>query len=603
MKTIRYFTPFSKRAESNLKPWYLNGRFCYHRWSAFPGLSKEAILSRICCFLVLWGMLFLLGCRFSSETTARIADTSQPNSSDTPLAEYIQQHLDSLARSVDSPSSAGLVYAEALIIFYQERSWEPVWCGDSRGYARLDSARQLLGNLREYGLLPEFYPFSTILQKEPRSEEEAKTAAQADIQLTNVLLTVMDHLHNGRLHSQRLVLQHDTAWVLREGRFSLAKALAGGTIRAAIEACQPRSWAYRSLQGALASFTRLSGLDSLQVDFSDTDSSAKYQIAQRALMKQGYLRTATALDSLSLMTGRRELKTAIWQFQQENGLEADSKLGTKTCQALSHSNWDRFQQIAANLERLRWEKDTSSTYLLVNLPAFQLLVCEQNTVRQTYRLIVGKPSMPSPTLDSRINSIIIAPQWNVPYSIATKEMLPRIKENLAYLTTNNLSVLDKNNQVVDPQQIDWRQLSARNFPYRIQQASGCDNALGNILFHFPNPYSIYLHDTPERRIFGRVNRALSHGCIRVENPVSLAKWLLDRELSRMGITTEEVESCQQQRKRRQLNLKNPMPIRIRYLTCGAEGGKLHFYPDIYQHDAVVVNALFSSSSATLAVQF
>ena len=249
----------------------------------------------------------------------------------------------------------------------------------------------------------------------------------------------------------------------------------------------------------------------------------------------------------------------------------------------------RFERIALNLERWRAEPIAEPEYLLVNIPAFELLVMGHDTVKRRHRVIVGKPGTPTPTLRSRIKYFTLAPVWNVPYSIASQEMLPRLQDDPSFLAESDLAVYDGRRQRRNPWRIAWSEVTESNFKYTIQQDAGPRNVLGNYVFHFPNPYLVYLHDTPERYLFAQANRALSHGCIRVERPRELAAWLLRRE----GNPTPLLPPAQaRQSPPQDVLLRRPLPIFIRYATCTAENGRLRFFRDIYGQDQVLWEALY-----------
>lgn len=251
----------------------------------------------------------------------------------------------------------------------------------------------------------------------------------------------------------------------------------------------------------------------------------------------------------------------------------------------------RFEQIALNLERWRWEAITEPEYILINLPAFVLQVVRGDTVQQQHRVIVGQPQTPTPTLSSAITYFTTAPDWHVPRSIAIKEMLPRLRKDPGYLYRNNLTLYDEQNQRRNPYHIDWKRVTPESFAYTMHQSSGCDNALGNIVFRFNNPYSVYLHDTPVRELFEQPQRALSHGCVRVSGPMRLAAYLLRREGRTVRLPSEA--ECANQPEPRHFLLRRPMPFYVRYLTCAADGGgQLRFFPDVYHHDEDLRRALF-----------
>lgn len=247
-----------------------------------------------------------------------------------------------------------------------------------------------------------------------------------------------------------------------------------------------------------------------------------------------------------------------------------------------------FRRVAVNLDRWRSEPILDSEYIFINIPAFQLQVFRQGQVVASHRIIVGKPSSPTPTLSSRITYFTASPEWNVPQSIAVNEMLPQLKRNPGYLSKNNLQLYDRHNNLVDVSQVNWASVTAKNFAYIIRQSAGCDNALGNIVFRFDNPYSVYLHDTPNRSLFARSFRALSHGCIRLEHPLLLAQLLLERDgdWTSMKLVNEAIA----QGSKRDFRLKRPLPIHVRYATVTSEGEALAFQKDLYRLDEPLLKA-------------
>lgn len=251
----------------------------------------------------------------------------------------------------------------------------------------------------------------------------------------------------------------------------------------------------------------------------------------------------------------------------------------------------QYEQVALNLERWRWDDiPPEAEYILINLPAYELEVVARDSVQRRHRVVVGKPETPTPTLSSRLSYFTLAPDWHVPQSIATKELLPRLKKDPGYLYRNNYRLTDAQGRGRNPWHIDWSRVTAENFDYTIRQSACCDNALGNIVFRFANPYSIYLHDTPARALFKAPGRALSHGCIRLQTPMLLAAYLLRREGRPVQLPTED--ECAEMPRPRDVHLSRPLPLYVRYATCTAENGQLRFLADVYHRDEALRQALF-----------
>jgi murein L,D-transpeptidase YcbB/YkuD len=251
----------------------------------------------------------------------------------------------------------------------------------------------------------------------------------------------------------------------------------------------------------------------------------------------------------------------------------------------------QYEQVALNLERWRWDDiPPEAEYILINLPAYELEVIARDSVQRRHRVVVGKPETPTPTLSSRLSYFTLAPDWHVPQSIATKEILPRLKKDPGYLYRNNYRLTDAQGRGRNPWHINWANVTEENFNFTVRQSACCDNALGNIVFRFANPYSVYLHDTPARALFKSAGRALSHGCIRLQNPMLLAAYLLRREGRPVQLPTED--ECAEMPRPRDVRLNRPLPLYVRYATCTAENGQLRFLADVYHRDEALRQALF-----------
>jgi len=194
----------------------------------------------------------------------------------------------------------------------------------------------------------------------------------------------------------------------------------------------------------------------------------------------------------------------------------------------------------------------------------------------------GKPATPTPTLTSTITEVILYPYWNVPNKIATREILPSIKRDIGFLNRGNYQVLNSQGKVVDPYKINWHSLSTSYFPYTIRQSTGCDNALGIVKFNFYNPFTVYLHDTPYKGLFSFNKRYFSHGCMRVDNYLELAHFLLGR--NRKAIDTLTAKGCLYQQAPKPVPVERDLPIIILYSTVWYnKEGVIKFYDDVYRY--------------------
>jgi len=253
------------------------------------------------------------------------------------------------------------------------------------------------------------------------------------------------------------------------------------------------------------------------------------------------------------------------------------------------------RKVAINMERLRWaELDDNVAYVQINIPSFKLNYHLPEADRE-FKVIVGSPSHPTPVLQSSIIYFTTAPEWKVPHNIFTKEILPKAIKNPAYLEQNDLTIYNSIGAIENPDRQTLLQIQKAPKEYFVNQASGCDNALGLLVFRFKNIYSVYLHDTPEKSLFNQARRDMSHGCIRVENPGELAALLLknDQQEKQIGLLKRSIAN----EKRRNFVLTNPLPIKITYLTCQIIDGELVNYDDIYELDRGLEMALYNVSDA------
>jgi len=244
------------------------------------------------------------------------------------------------------------------------------------------------------------------------------------------------------------------------------------------------------------------------------------------------------------------------------------------------------EKIIINMERLRWINTRNQSYILVNIPSYTLEFHQKDSVFD-FKVIIGKPTTRTPVLESSINYFTTAPDWKVPQSIFIKEMLPKIIKNSGYLEDHHYSVYNKQGNEVEITSSKLKEIRQNPNRYSVRQSSGCDNALGAVVFRFENSYGVYLHDTSQKQLFNKDERALSHGCIRVENAKELASLLLKYDDSEHKIPILENAMADYQRK--DFVLKQPVPIIITYLTCLIKDGKPVLYKDIYHFDDSLEN--------------
>lgn len=250
-------------------------------------------------------------------------------------------------------------------------------------------------------------------------------------------------------------------------------------------------------------------------------------------------------------------------------------------QLLYHSSAghaDTAKQLAAAVNIYRWIKHFRfSKYIVVNIPAANMRLYNYDSVLLEMKVVVGKPSTRTPRFSSWLDKVVLYPYWNVPASIATKELLPVFKRAPSKVAQMNMQILDKRGRIMAPNTLNWKSFHRGNFPYTIRQCTGCDNALGVLKFNLTDPFSVYMHDTNNKPAFTSDYRYLSHGCIRVSRPVDLGNALLNNKLDTAFLT-----ACLKNEKPQEMPLAQPIPVFVVYATAEIKDDSLVYYKDIYR---------------------
>jgi murein L,D-transpeptidase YcbB/YkuD len=284
--------------------------------------------------------------------------------------------------------------------------------------------------------------------------------------------------------------------------------------------------------------------------------------------------SARLSDAIASNKIRESLESLAPDHPQYEGLQ--SALARE--KANPAGNLDR---ILINLERWRWApRDLGDRYVLVNVPAYILQVMEGSDPVLSMRVIVGKPSTPTPLFSDEMTYVVFSPYWNIPANILRDETLPRVVKDPDFLRRNNMEVVGTSG-TIDPEEVDWADESATK-ALRFRQRPGPDNALGLVKFIFPNHHDIYLHDTPGDRLFFREHRTFSHGCIRIENPVGFAEYVLGDQPE---WTASKISAAMGARREQAVTLKQTLPVHIGYWTAWVEpDGNVRFTDDPYKFD-------------------
>jgi murein L,D-transpeptidase YcbB/YkuD len=463
---------------------------------------------------------------------------------------------------------------DALANLYRARDFRPIWAPDDAAARLVEAA---LGEAESHGLDPATYHSYTL----------AARGAERELMLSDGLLALATHLRQGRVDPGMI----ETDWALAPDPFdaaaSLAAALERNDLAAWLASLPPPHPGYRQLRESLARYRAMTGPGGWPLVAPGPelrlDGDARLPALRRRLEIEG-----------DLIAGRA-LIDAVRRFQERHGLNPDGRIGRLTQAALAVSAERRVAQIALNLERWRsLPRAFGERRLIVNAAAAQLVVENGGATALAARTIVGDSRHPTPVFRAQIDEVAINPPWVIPPSIARKEILPRLRRNRDYLAANDMIIA---NGTSDPhaRDIDWGRVRADYFPFQLVQRPGPQNALGRLKFEMPNAFNVYLHDTPGKAAFRRDNRALSHGCVRVEHPLDLAVYLLEPA----GWPAERIVGAIEDGATLRLKVARPLPVWLLYFTAAADAdGTTRFYDDLYGRDARLAAALAGASAPT-----
>lgn len=501
------------------------------------------------------------------------------------LEDDIRDNIEELVDLMGEESETKLPFRnpDVLLSIYAQNQFHRIWARDSSWYERADSFYTLIQQAEHYGLFPEEYHYNRLRMlsdslKRDGNRKHAGWWSMADLLMSDAFISFAHDLHLGRIPRDSMTLNPDSTATV-DFYFDLFAQVVDSLPRGILEKLEPHHPGYQSLRRALPAFVaKMDRRKRTYISFPKKDSMTFIRQLQQRLFEEN------CISDIDRLPDSMELNLAVRKAQSLLGLTVDGKAGPQVIRRLNETGLEQFRRIAMNLDRYKQLPDSMPvSYILVNLPAFRLDLYDSGKVVLQSKVIIGQPKTRTPLLTSRISNLVTFPQWTVPYSIVFKEMLPKIKEDISYLQKQNLMVVDRYDSVIDPYTIDWKKLSRNHFPYLLRQRQGDDNSLGVMKFNFANKYAVYLHDTNARSLFARANRALSHGCVRVQAWDSLSRFLVARDSANVSVDTMEAWLSRQEK--HQIPLRRKIPVYFRYISSevGEDGG-IAFYEDIYGED-------------------
>jgi L,D-transpeptidase YcbB len=526
----------------------------------------------------------------------------------TSLSESIRDRVDHLRYQPQQDlRGARIVLDEIVARFFEGRQFAPAW----QDAKRLDQLVAAIDELRYDGLDPNDYHLEALqsYRLDVRMNSPLTLQDRADLELlaTDAFMLGLYHVYMGKVDPVKISSQWNFSQrptpTIDEGMRRFSARLDAGEIREAFDSARPahvwyqrgreRLREYRAIEAA-GGWPTIAAGPALKPGMSDP----RVPLLRKRLQITRDLAVPT--DGTAPATGSAPdatlydaaLEQAVKAFQERHGLAADGAIGPGTLAALNVPVGRRIDQIRVNLERGRWTlHEIKGEFVLVDVAGFYVSYFRDDEPVWTSKVVVGRDSRETPIFRSTITYVVFNPTWTIPPGILVKDKLPELKRNPGALKRMNIRVLDRSGREVNPYSINWASYGpSRLPPYQFVQDPGPNNALGLVKIMFPNPYLVYLHDSPAKSLYEQDQRAFSSGCIRVQRPFELTELVLnDPQWNQQAI--QDVLATKQTRT---VNLKQPIPVLILYWTAQPRAdGQVNFRNDIYGRDAATLAALNS----------
>jgi murein L,D-transpeptidase YcbB/YkuD len=482
---------------------------------------------------------------------------------------------------------------------YQRKTYRPIWL-NKQGFKQ-EAVNDLLSHIERDATLEA----NGAIKKEARRLKQkiaqihpkmVEKNLLLDLELTSLYRSYMQHhiygAINWRSFQRRLrnLRRANIAanWVTETPEYDIADMLLHYKISDIIERTTPTSFHYKELYRELV---RLRSVQQ-QGGWRKIPASSQLRYGKSGKQVQRLINRLRSEGDYTCQSNSNKfgpcLKKAIKRFQKRHGLAQTGTINSATRKKLNLSvNW-KIKKILLNLDRIkRLPNQPESRYIMVNIPDFRLYYKEHGHNALTMRVIVGDKEHHTPIFSNKISFIVLNPYWLIPDNIVKKEFIPRILKNPNYLEQRGYEVRRNyrlNRPPIDTSKINWARVlrTGQTKRYKFMQPPGPKNALGKIKFKFPNQFAVYLHDTPNRKMFQKYPRAFSHGCIRIAEPKALLATFAKYERS---VNYNRAKRILRGKKKTQLNLAHPVPVHIVYLTARVkEDGLVHYLPDVYGYD-------------------
>jgi murein L,D-transpeptidase YcbB/YkuD len=520
--------------------------------------------------------------------TAESAPLPEPD----PIATQILLRLAKAGGKSDSREDIA-----GLTAFYSENKGRAIWTAKDGFSPKALKAIHEIQNAGDWGL--DASAFS--LPANPGAQAAAEALADAELRLSAVVLKYARYARGGRLDPTSISPIIDRRPHIYDPKSVLEAIAAAEGADAYLRGLHPKHEQFRRLRQALLALgkTQASAQDARipqGPDFRPGDDHPQIALIRKRLSAGAESSSETSYDA--------PLLNAVNRYQRENGLAVtgiiDRKLRASLNEGFGGGPDENRLRILVNMERWRWMPEHLGEFYVWDSVTEQLTrVFDHGKVVLQEKIVVGKPVTPTPTFSANMQFVIFNPEWGVPDGIKVNEIAPRLRRSggggFLFFGGGSSEVLQRlgglrvsiNGRQVDPDSVDWSSVDIRR--YQFIQGAGGKNVLGVVKFRFPNKHDVYMHDTPDRHLFGSAPRAFSHGCMRTQNPIHLAEVLLAHD---KGYTAAQIHDMVASGATNEIKLTSQIPVHVAYFTAEAdEKGQIHYLPDLYGLDSRVAAAL------------
>lgn len=487
-----------------------------------------------------------------------------------------------LQEVLNAPSTIrnlGLQFPKQIARLYWQVGYQLLWTSEGNENVR-EKFFSYLSNAADFGLDEKEYQYEHIqlLRKGPAILKTCHDSIFSDLRISDAALHFLNDIKYGKtapsLAYKGISYKPDQDLLIDTLAFYLLKNDLDGLLLS-VESTSARYAALKNWLSHLNKVTKENGFHEVRIT-SNLVALSNNELKIK-LYQLGFLDTNNASLTNKALTQKLQLA------QKAMNLLNDGQLRKPTLVVLNIPIQTRIEELRSAINTIRWIEALASanSLIVVNIPAANLLYFQDGIPKLESRVIVGKPSTPTPTLSSKISDVVLYPYWYVPAKIAVNELLPQIKRNTGYLDANSFQVLNTKGEIVDPYAINWHELSSAYFPFTIRQSTGCENSLGIVKLNFYNPFHVYLHDTPGKGLFFLNKRYFSHGCMRVEMALDLARILLKDKAAL--VDSIETLGCLYDQPPIVLPISGLVNVVVLYQTAWInKEGRVSFFEDVYK---------------------